>query len=812
MRDIKSTIDDLLQRMREFGLARRSLELVPVIDGLFEGASPELARELTGCRSVVTWHVAAMEGRYDEGLDEAIRYIEHLKHAGFERRIDWLRHVAGFAIGIVGDLETGMQWIRKGVAAARVEGEQTILLAALSNLAALYGMAREYAEADATFQEADAVAPGQGRDRAHMLNNWAFARIIWARSLPEGSGERQALAARALACAEEAVALVTDAPENVRWLAWALANRAHALALLGRWEDAEQAYRASIPLAAVNYRIEVVAMAGYARLLAETARYEEGRKLLETAYAKVPSSLLDMPLDLVVETRAFLELKAGCVDEAMHWSDQRFRRLDAQYRVRLRHAFRQADLLTTIESERTAEREKAEVALRRAQAALAHAEVTRDVAAGHDILTALPGRKMVQARLQQSIDRIRLDGGSLVVLSVDIDNFKYVNDRYGHAVGDELLKAAAVRLWYCMCADDTLSRLAGDEFMLVLSNVNDRHQVTQVCDRLQARLAQPFELAGHQVVISVSIGAAIFPRTAEAKVDAETLMGFAETALIEAKKIGHNRHVVFEPQMSARRLAYVETRDALREALERGELELHYQPQVDLRTGSPVGMEALFRWRRPDGTLVAPGHFIGAAEDSGLIVPIGQWALREACRQAAAWHATHGLGLAVAVNLSAAHFSLGDVERDVDAALESSGLDPSSLEVELTESMLMEDDEGVERVLCALKQRGVRVLIDDFGTGYSNLGYLKRFQVDKLKIDRSFVAGLLEDERDRSIVQAMIDIARGLRIATLAEGVEDAAVAQVLADMGCDEAQGYLYARPLSAAEMDAWLGARRVA
>ena len=428
----------------------------------------------------------------------------------------------------------------------------------------------------------------------------------------------------------------------------------------------------------------------------------------------------------------------------------------------------------------------------------------------HDILTALPNREHGGRRLRQAIATADRSNSRLAVLYLDLDNFKRVNDTHGHGPGDELLQCAADRMRDWVGGNDGLSRLAGDEFMVVLPDVADRDQVEAACAQLQARLAEPFEVGGHRVAISASIGVALYPLENGERCDAESLMRYADTALLEAKKQGENRRVFFEPVMNAKRLSYAQTRDALRRALDREELTLCYQPQVDLRTGCTVGVEALFRWRRPDGSLALPSDLVGIAEDSGLIVPIGRWALHEACRQAAAWRSTLDPGLTVSVNLSAAQFRWGRVEQDVEDALGASGLDSGGLELELTESLLQHED-LVRRPLAALKAAGVKLSIDDFGTGYSSLAYLKRFPIDKLKIDQSFTLGVLTDHRDRYIVKAILDIAHGLEVRTIAEGVEEAGLARALRAMGCDEAQGYLYSRPLAAAEFEAWYASYRI-
>ena len=425
----------------------------------------------------------------------------------------------------------------------------------------------------------------------------------------------------------------------------------------------------------------------------------------------------------------------------------------------------------------------------------------------HDGLTGLPNRLLGQQRLQQEIQQAREQLQGVAVLYLDMDKFKYVNDSCDHAVGDAMLRSVAGRLLQSLRTRDMVCRLSGDEFMVVLPEVQDRQPVASLCQRMLDALAAPFEVEGLQLFASFSIGVARFPQDGS---DSETLMLNADTALYEAKKAGQKRYRFFEPDMNVKLLHYVETCEALRLALEQQQFELHYQPQIELSSGRVTGVEALLRWRRPGHGLVAPGSFIGIAEESGLIVPIGRWVLHEACRQAAAWQQA---GLAVgrmAVNLSAIQFRQGVAEQDVRSALESSGLDPARLELELTESSLLEHDACVLSTLDQWSARGIRLAIDDFGTGYSSLAYLKRMKIDKLKIDRSFITGLLHDEESQAIVRAMIQIARSLQIKTLAEGIEDPRVAEQLKALGCDGVQGHWYAAPQPAQALEQWLAGQR--
>ena len=413
----------------------------------------------------------------------------------------------------------------------------------------------------------------------------------------------------------------------------------------------------------------------------------------------------------------------------------------------------------------------------------------------HDELTGLPNRVLGQYRLLQAIAVANRHQGGLAVLYLDLDRFKYVNDTHGHATGDQLLKGVAQRLGQHLRAEDCLCRLSADEFMLVLTELGSERPVTpvaQACERLLANLAAPFDLQGRQIHASLSIGVAIYPQDGA---DGETLMRNADTALYEAKRAGRATYRCFEARMNDELTRYILTRDALREALVRQEFVLHYQPQIELATGRVVGVEALVRWQRPGVGLVPPGAFIDVAEESGLIVPLGRWVLAEACRQTQVWRTAGWPRLVVAVNLSAVQFRDRQLGREVLATLTASGLDPAGLELELTESLLLQGEERVLATLLHWKAQGIQLSIDDFGTGYSSLAYLKRFQVDKLKIDRSFLVHLPTSGEDRAIVQAMIQIARSLNLRTIAEGVEETAQAEQLRVMGCDEVQGYYYAR-----------------
>ncbi|MDD3936022.1 EAL domain-containing protein [Rhodoferax sp.] len=422
----------------------------------------------------------------------------------------------------------------------------------------------------------------------------------------------------------------------------------------------------------------------------------------------------------------------------------------------------------------------------------------------HDVLTSLPNRVLITDLLKQAIGTVTQRNTSLAVLCLGLDKFKQVNDTHGHATGDALLKLVAHRLKGCLRKADLLGRLSGDEFMVVLDEVLDPGDVAKICRKILSQIAEPFNLANGQLEISASIGVTLYP---EHGADHDVLMRHADMALLDAKQDGRNTYSFFHDQMNYKVLHYVQTRDALRLALQRNEFELHYQPQIDLTHGRILGVEALVRWNRPYHGMVMPVNFISIAEESGLIVPLGTWVLREACRQAARWRQAGHPPLVVAVNISQVQFRRGNLENEVLAALEESGLAPSALELELTESLLLENADEVLAMVRRLKALGVQLSIDDFGTGYSSLSYLQRFNVDKIKIDRSFVMNLLDDQSHQvAIVQAMIQMAKSLNLKTIAEGVEDVAQAEKLRGLGCDEAQGYLYAKPLPEAELEQWL------
>lgn len=425
--------------------------------------------------------------------------------------------------------------------------------------------------------------------------------------------------------------------------------------------------------------------------------------------------------------------------------------------------------------------------------------------AHHDPLTGLPNRLLLKDRMQQAIVHGERSGNRVALLFVDLDRFKAVNDSFGHPAGDALLRDAAQRLLACVRDSDTISRHGGDEFLVVLTDLQNSEVPAQIAAKIMAVLGQPFLIESHEATISASVGIAVYP---EDGAGFDELLKKADTAMYHAKAAGRNAFRFYTERMNADVQERLDLHNRLRRALERKEFVLYYQPLVELKSGRIVGAEALVRWLSPGQGLVAPGEFIAAAEHSGLIVPLGEWVLHEACRELAHWHARGRSELSMAVNISSIQFRRGDVEETVLRALASSGATASALELELTESVLIDGAEQVLATIKRLQSLGVRLAIDDFGTGYSSLAYLRRFAVDKLKIDQSFVRDIVSDQDDAAIVRAVIQMARSLDLNVVAEGVETDAVAAELRAMECDLVQGFHFGHPMPAAEFRELIGA----
>jgi diguanylate cyclase (GGDEF)-like protein len=403
-------------------------------------------------------------------------------------------------------------------------------------------------------------------------------------------------------------------------------------------------------------------------------------------------------------------------------------------------------------------------------------------------------------RLRQAIARTGRSGRSVAVLFLDLDRFKNINDSLGHPTGDALLKLFATLCAKDLREVDTVARLGGDEFIICLEDVESAEQAGSVARRILADLARGFEIGPHKLHANASIGITLYPADAS---DAATLVRNADTAMYHAKDDGRGTFRFFREQMTKRVKRRLALEIGLREALARKELVLHFQPIVGLESGKLLGAEALVRWNHPERGLVSPAEFIPVAEDIGLIVPLGEWVLNEACAQAARWATIGGRKPFVAVNLSARQFQEGGLVPVVQRALARSGLAASQLELEITESILMQQTERTLQALNEFEAFGVKLAIDDFGTGYSSLGYLKRFPVSTLKIDRSFLRDVSRDEDDRAIVAAVMAMARSLALTVTAEGVENTEQVAFLRLHGCDQAQGYLYSRPVPAAEFE---------
>ncbi|TAN51941.1 MAG: EAL domain-containing protein, partial [Rhodospirillales bacterium] len=421
----------------------------------------------------------------------------------------------------------------------------------------------------------------------------------------------------------------------------------------------------------------------------------------------------------------------------------------------------------------------------------------------HDALTGLPNRLLLQDRLDHALDVARRDRSHLAVLFLDLDRFKTINDSLGHDVGDLLLQAVAERLKACVRRSDTLARLGGDEFMLVLADFASTAEVAHLAEKVIRELVAPLTLEGHELHVTTSVGIALFP---EDGLDAKELMKNADTAMYQAKAAGRNAFRFFDASMNSRALDRLDLEASLRRAIERNEFKLYFQPKVLLESGKLVGAEALIRWESPERGMVSPADFIPLAEETGLIVPIGEWVMNEACRLAAAWRRDGLLSGHIAVNLSARQFQDLHLMERIDGILATTGADPGQIEIELTESIVMSNPAEAIEILNDFREKGFSVAVDDFGTGYSSLSYLKRLPITALKIDRSFVKDLPGDADDAAIARTILDLARSLGLKTVAEGIETEEQANYLREQGCLLAQGYLFGRPMPEDQFEAWL------
>ncbi|WP_413436482.1 putative bifunctional diguanylate cyclase/phosphodiesterase [Sulfuriferula sp. GW1] len=424
------------------------------------------------------------------------------------------------------------------------------------------------------------------------------------------------------------------------------------------------------------------------------------------------------------------------------------------------------------------------------------AKVELDHLAHHDVLTDLPNRLLLQDRLSQAIELARRQRTQLAVMFMDLDQFKHINDSLGHSIGDQLLQSVAQRLVACVRQSDTVSRQGGDEFVLLLPHIEHAEDAALSAQKLLAALVAPHRIDQHDLHISVSIGISIYPDDGQ---DAETLIKNADTAMYHAKEYGRNNYKFFEQSMNARAVLRQSVEASLRRALERQEFVLHYQPKINLHSGTIVGVEALIRWQHPELGLLLPAHFVPIAEECGLILPIGRWVLRTACLQAQAWRQAGLPPIIIAVNTSALEFRAKDFLEYLRTVLAETGLNPACLELELTESVLMHDVEFSNAVLPAIADLGVMLAVDDFGTGYSSLSYLKLFPIDTLKIDQSFVNQITTNPDDATIVSAVIGMGKSLRLRVIAEGVETPEQYAFLLTQQCDVGQGYYFSHPMTA-------------
>jgi len=421
----------------------------------------------------------------------------------------------------------------------------------------------------------------------------------------------------------------------------------------------------------------------------------------------------------------------------------------------------------------------------------------------HDPVTLLPGRQSLFRRLNEAVEEAGREGLA-AVLFLRLDRLKLINDTFGEAVGDNLLRAVAERLQSTLRKTDMVARPGGNEFTAVLPGLHTEGDAAVVAEKVLSAMKTAFYIEGKEMFLNTAIGIGIYPACGR---DAVTLIKNAYTAMGHA---GENAYRVYSPSLQVEGLRRMTMENGLRKAVERKEFVLHYQPQIDLVTGLITGMEALIRWRSPDFGLLQPNDFIPISEESGLIIPIGEWVLKTACRQNRAWQEAGLRSIRMAVNISARQFREAGLLEAVKRALDEAGMDPHFLELELTESIVLQPDERALGTLSSLKELGVLISIDDFGTGYSSLSYLKNFPVGKLKIVGSFVASLAMDPTDSAIANAIISMARALSLRTIAEGVETEEQLKALRALGCAEAQGYLFSRPLPAKEAEALLAEDR--
>lgn len=423
--------------------------------------------------------------------------------------------------------------------------------------------------------------------------------------------------------------------------------------------------------------------------------------------------------------------------------------------------------------------------------------------AHYDQLTRIPNRMLMNDRLHMACREAKRNGTQVGLMFVDLDRFKQINDTMGHGFGDLLLQAVAERLESCIRCNDTVARLGGDEFAVLLVNMPNAREAEITARRIVDYFRLPFSILEREIFITASLGIAIYPLDEE---ESNNLLAKADAAMYEAKQSGRNAFRTYAPGLAMGLMDHLSLESDLRHAVARNELVLHYQPQVSVASGRTIGVEALIRWQHPQRGLLSPAAFIRIAEESGLIIDIGNWVLREACRQQRAWALSHTLSLRMAINISAVQFRRKNFTENVRRIIKETGIDPCYIELELTENNAMHHADDVLNTLRELKRIGVKLAIDDFGTGFSNLSYLQRFPIDRLKIDQSFIRGIENLPANKSIVQAIVSLAKSLSLETVAEGVETEAEYDLTRASACDEIQGYFHARPMPAEDLLVWL------
>ncbi|MDQ3742810.1 MAG: EAL domain-containing protein [Acidobacteriota bacterium] len=564
------------------------------------------------------------------------------------------------------------------------------------------------------------------------------------------------------ASGERARILIVDDERQIRWLLSNLLSEQHECA------EADSAEKA----------LELIGREKFDLVLSDiTMDGITGLEMIPRVLELAPDAVVIMVSAESNIESAIEAMRAGAFDYVTKPFD--FRQVEVAVRRGLEHR-------ALLDAKRRYERDLEELVQRRTEE-LNHA-------VSHDGVTSLPNRVLFNDRLGQAVSAATKGGQTLAVMLLDLDRLKAVNESLGYAAGDRLLRVVAERVRGCLGGDETVARFGGDELSLLTNPVRGAAEVAAMAGSILEALGRPVELDGHEVYVTASVGVALFPHDGD---DAEALLSRAAAAMYTARGQGGNCFRFYSADMEAEALKRLSLECDLRRALERGEIILHYQPQVEMATGRVVGAEALVRWQHPRQGLIPPAEFIPLAEATGLIVPIGEWVLRAAIRQCGVWQEGGLAPLRVAVNLSARQFQQPDLVEMVRGSLAEAGFEPGRLELEITESSVVSDRDVAVAALRELRAMGVRVAIDDFGTGHSSLSHLKHLPVDTLKIDRSFIRDMAADPNDEDIVGAVVKLGHSLGLNVTAEGVEEEAQSSLLGALGCDEAQGYLFGRAL---------------